>query len=49
MGDADKERPAILSGLARLADELDFDHLLVAHGEPIVGDGRERLRAFADR
>ena len=47
MGDAEEERPAILAGLARLAGELDFDHLLVAHGEPIVGDGRERLHAFA--
>jgi hypothetical protein len=30
----------------RLA-ELDFDHLLLAHGEPFVGNGREALRAFA--
>jgi hypothetical protein len=26
--------------------ELDFDTLLLAHGEPIVGGGREALRAF---
>jgi hypothetical protein len=26
--------------------ELDFDHLLLAHGAPIVGDGKERLREF---
>ena len=26
--------------------ELDFDHVLLAHGEPLVGDGSERLRAF---
>jgi hypothetical protein len=26
--------------------ELDFDHLLLAHGEPVVGDGKEQLRAF---
>jgi len=30
-----------------LAAELDFDHLLLAHGEPVVGSGREALRAFA--
>jgi hypothetical protein len=30
-----------------LAEELDFEHLLLAHGEPFVGDGREALRAFA--
>jgi hypothetical protein len=27
--------------------ELDWDTLLLAHGLPLVGDGRERLRAFA--
>jgi hypothetical protein len=31
----------------RLADELEFDHLLLAHGDPFVGDGRDALRAFA--
>lgn len=32
---------------ARLADELDFDHLLLAHGAPVVGDGRARLAEYA--
>jgi hypothetical protein len=41
------DRDGILSGLARLSAELDFKHLLLAHGTPIVGEGRERLRAFA--
>jgi hypothetical protein len=31
-----------------LLDE-DFDHLLFAHGDPIVGGGKELLRAFAER
>jgi hypothetical protein len=26
--------------------ELDFDHLLLAHGLPVVGDGKDRLRGF---
>jgi hypothetical protein len=26
--------------------ELDFDHLLLAHGLPVVGEGEERLREF---
>ena len=26
--------------------ELDFEHLLFAHGLPLVGDGKERLREF---
>lgn len=32
----------------RLCDELHFDHLLLAHGQPIVGDGRVRLRQYAE-
>jgi hypothetical protein len=47
MGDAEAERRGIREGLARLAAELDFEHLLLAHGTPLVGDGRERLREFA--
>jgi hypothetical protein len=47
MGDPTEEKPAIRDGLAKLAAELDFSHLLLAHGPPIVGDGRERLREFA--
>lgn len=26
--------------------EVDFEHLLLAHGLPVVGEGKERLRAF---
>ena len=46
-GDIEAERSSIRAGLARLANELDFEHLLLAHGAPMAGDGRERLRAFA--
>lgn len=28
---------------------LEFDHLLLAHGAPVVGDGRAALAAFVDR
>jgi hypothetical protein len=47
MGDAEAEGRAIKQGLARLADRLEFEHLLLAHGTPIAGEGRERLREFA--
>ncbi len=47
MGDAEAEKRAILDGLAALAERLEFDHLLLAHGTPVIGDGRDRLRAFA--
>jgi hypothetical protein len=41
------EQASIRTGLGRLADELSFRHLLLAHGDPIANDGRERLAAFA--
>jgi hypothetical protein len=47
MGDAEAEKRDIGAGLRRLAEELDFDHLLLAHGTPIVGEGRRRLQEFA--
>jgi hypothetical protein len=31
----------------RRVAEIDFDHLLLAHGEPFVGTGRDALAAFA--
>jgi hypothetical protein len=46
--DADPERQSIKAGLSRLAEQLDFSHLLLAHGDPLAGEGRQRLRAFAD-
>jgi hypothetical protein len=47
MDDAEAEGRAIKDGLARLVERLDFEHLLLAHGTPIPGQGRERLRKFA--
>jgi hypothetical protein len=46
-GDAPAEQQSIREGLGRLASELDFEHLLLAHGAPMAGDGRERLHEFA--
>jgi hypothetical protein len=45
--DPEAEKQRLRDGFARLAAEVDFDHLLLAHGAPIVGDGRERLARFA--
>jgi glyoxylase-like metal-dependent hydrolase (beta-lactamase superfamily II) len=45
--DPEAEKRDIKQTLGRLADELEFEHLLVAHGEPIPGEGRKRLRDFA--
>jgi hypothetical protein len=45
--DPEAEKRDIKQALARLAEELEFEHLLLAHGPPIPGEGRERLREFA--
>ena len=47
MDDPETTKEGLRAAYRRLADELDFDHLLLAHGEPFVGDGRDALRAFA--
>jgi hypothetical protein len=44
--DPEAEKQRLREGFARLTNEVDFDHLLFAHGAPIIGDGRERLRRF---
>jgi hypothetical protein len=46
--DPDAEKNDIKATLGRLADELDFEHLLLAHGPPIPNEGREQLREFAN-
>jgi hypothetical protein len=46
MGEPERTKRGLREAYRRLA-ELDFDHLLLAHGEPFVGNGREVLRAFA--
>jgi hypothetical protein len=47
MDDPEAEKRSIRAGLARLAAELDFDHLLLAHGDPVRDDGRRQLAEFA--
>ena len=45
--DPEAEKQRLRDGFAALVEEIDFDHVLFAHGRPIVGDGREALRRFA--
>ena len=45
--DPEAEKRRLRDGFARLAADIDFDHLLLAHGTPILGDGREQLARFA--
>jgi hypothetical protein len=47
MDDPEDTKRGLGEAYARLADELEFENLLVAHGEPLAGNAREQLRDFA--
>jgi hypothetical protein len=49
MDEPEKTKAGLRQAYTQLCAELDFEHLLTAHGTPIVGEGRERLREFARR
>ena len=46
MDEPEKTKEGLRAAYARLAADLEFEHLLLAHGEPVVGGGREALAAF---
>jgi len=48
MDDPPATKRALLDAVARLLAELDFEHLLLAHGAPVVGEARERLQDLVD-
>jgi hypothetical protein len=48
MDDPEKDKADLKRGFGELADQLQFDVLLVAHGDPIPSGGRQALRAFAE-
>jgi hypothetical protein len=45
--DPDAIKAGLRQAYARLADELEPDILLIAHGSPVVGGGADALRRFA--
>ena len=45
MDDPARTKEALRESYRRLLD-LEFEHLRLAHGDPFLGDGRERLAAF---
>jgi hypothetical protein len=45
--DPDHVKRGLADAYLQLAETLDFDVLLLAHGNPLVGGAREALRAFA--
>ena len=48
MDDPEKDKSDLKRGLGELADQLDFDVLLLAHGTPYASGGRDALRRFAE-
>ena len=48
MDDPPATKRGLLAACARLLAELDFEHLLLAHGGPVIGDGRELLQDLVD-
>jgi hypothetical protein len=46
MDEPEQTRTGLREAYRRLG-QLDFDHLLLAHGDPLIGDGRAVLSAFA--
>lgn len=48
MDDPAATKADLLAAYARLLEELDFEHLLLAHGGPLIGDGRAKLQDLVD-
>jgi hypothetical protein len=48
MDDPEATKQALREAYARLLD-LDFDVLLLAHGDPVVGGAKDALRAFVNQ
>jgi hypothetical protein len=48
MDDPRATKRGLLEAYRRLLDGLDFEHLLLAHGGPVVGDGRALLEDLLD-
>jgi len=48
MDDPPATKRGLLAACERLLEELDFEHLLLAHGGPVIGDGRALLEDLLD-
>ena len=47
--DPEKVKRQVVERVSGLLDEQEFDHLLFAHGDPVIGGGKDALRAFVAR
>lgn len=48
MDDPPGTKRGLLASFQRLLDELEFEHLLLAHGGPVIANGRALLRDLID-
>lgn len=48
MDDPPGTKRHLIDAFARLLEELDFDHVLLAHGGPVIDDGRAQLQELVD-
>ena len=48
MDDPEKTREGLRAAYRRLLAELEFDHLLLAHGAPVLGTAKAELQALVD-
>jgi hypothetical protein len=48
MGEPERDKQALRRSLRRVLDGHDFEHLLLAHGRPVVGGGPDALREFLE-
>ena len=46
MDDPERTKQELLAAFGRLLDRYAFEHLLLAHGGPVIGDGRMGLERF---
>jgi len=46
--DVDATKQTIRDSYGKIVAEVEFDNLLVAHGEPVVGGGKAELARFAE-
>jgi hypothetical protein len=44
LDDPPATKRGLLAAFGRLLEELEFEHVLLAHGEPLIGDGRTLLQ-----
>ncbi len=48
MDDPEETRAGLRAAYRRLLGELEFDHLLLAHGDPVIGDAKQQLAALVE-